>query len=145
MRIRFILAILILLLACGLQFWFASAEVFINFILAALIVFAFYCDIWELIVFVLFAILIVNWQPAVSVDIIIFGIIPIAAFTFHKIFAWTLGAGIPVAIIGGFLILYLLIAPAALIPGWEQFFIDLLGGLLFGGAVFFAFDRLKLS
>ena len=69
LRLRSILAILILLLACAFQFWFASAGVFVNFILATLIVFAFFFDIWELLVFVLFAIFVVNWQPGLSVDI----------------------------------------------------------------------------
>lgn len=143
MRLRFILAILILLLSCALQFWFASAGVFINFIMAALIVFAFFFDIWELLVFVLFAIFVVNWQPAVSLDIIVFGLIPIAAFAFHKAFAWTLLAGIPVAIVGGFLLLYVAIAPGAFLANTPFFLLDLFGGLLFGGAVFFVLDRLK--
>jgi hypothetical protein len=145
MRLRFILAILILLLACSFQFWFASAGMFINFILAALIVFAFFFDIWELLVFVLFAIFVVNWSPAVSVDIIVFGILPLAAYAFHKVFAWTLWASIPVAIISGFLLLYLAIAPAAFLSNWELFLTDLFGGLVFGGLVFLIFDRLNVS
>ncbi len=145
MRLRSILAILILLLACALQFWFASAGTFINFILATLIVFAFYIDIWELLVFVLFGIFVVNWQPAVSADIFIFGIIPIAAYAFHKVFAWSVWAAAPAAIVCGFFLLYLAIAPGAFLANAELFSIDVLGGLIFGGLVFFVFDRLKLS
>jgi hypothetical protein len=145
MRLRSILAILVLLLACALQFWFASAGVFVNFILATLIVFAFYFDIWELLVFVLFGIFVVNWQPAVSTDIFIFGLIPIAAYAFHKVFAWSMWAAAPAAIVCGFFLLYLAIAPAALLSNWELLSIDVLGGLIFGGLVFFIFDRLKLS
>jgi hypothetical protein len=144
-RLRFILAILILLLACSFQFWFASAGMFINFILAALIVFAFFFDIWELLVFVLFAVFVVNWSPAPSVDIIVFGIIPLAAYAFHKVFAWTLWTAIPVAIICGFLLLYLAIAPAAFLGNWEVFLKDLFGGLVFGGLVFLILDRLNAS
>jgi hypothetical protein len=145
MRLRFILAVLILLLACSLQFWFASAGVFINFILAALIVFAFLFDIWELIVFVLFAVLVLNWQPAASVDIFIFAIIPIAAYAFHNVFAWTSWIAAPIAITCGFLILYLAIAPTAFLGAWELFVIDLLGGLIFGGLTFFTLERLKTA
>ncbi|HUC31207.1 MAG TPA: hypothetical protein VMR99_00755 [Candidatus Paceibacterota bacterium] len=137
MRLKFILAILVLLLACALQFWFAAAGVFINFILGALIVFAFYFDIWELVVFVLFAILVINWQPTPSIDIFVFAIIPIVAYGFYKIFAWTLWAGIPVAIVCGFFLLYLVIAPAAFLSDLVPFLGDILGGLIFGGAVAF--------
>lgn len=145
MRLRFILAILILLFACALQFWFASAGAFVNFILAALIAFAFFFDVWELLVLVLFAVLVVNWQPAPSVDIFVFAIIPIAAFAFHKAFRWSPWAGVPVAIVVGFLLLYLAIAPAMFLADWEPFLTDLFGGLVFGGLVFVTLDRLKLS
>ena len=130
-----------LLLACTLQFWFASAGVFVNFILTALIVFAFFFDFWELLVFVLFAILVINWSPAVGVDIAVFGMIPIAAYAFHKVFAWTAWTAVPVAIVVGFLLLYLAIAPAMLMPQWEAFLADLFGGLVFGGLVFLALSR----
>ena len=137
MRLRFILAILILLLACALQFWFASAAVFINFILAALIVFASFFDLWELLVFVLFAVLVANWQPVASVDVLVFGMIPIVAYAFHKVFAWTLWAEIPVAIVCGFFLLYVVIAPTAFFASWESFLVDVFGGLIFGGIVSF--------
>lgn len=143
MRIRFILAILILLLACALQFWFASAGIFVNFILASLIAFAFYFDVWDLLVLVLFAVFIVNWQPSASLDIVIFGIIPIGAHAFHAIFRWTPWVAAPAAVIVGFAVLYLAVAPGAFVSHWPAFFEDLLGGLVFGGLAFVALDRLK--
>jgi hypothetical protein len=145
MRLRFILAILILLLACALQFWFASAGVFVNFILAALIVFAFFFDIWELLVFVLFAVFVINWSLAPGTGIVVFGIIPIAAYAFHKVFAWTIWAAVPAAILCGFLLLYLALAPAAFLGNWELFLTDLFGGLVFGGLVFLTLNGLKTS
>lgn len=145
MRVRSILAILILLLACALQFWFASAGIFINFILAVLIVFAFFFEIWELIIYILFAILVVNWSPAINVDIIIFGIIPIAAYIFHKLFAWASWVAVPVSIICGFLVLYLFISPATFLGNWVFFAQDLFGALVFGEAAFIVFDRLKIE
>ena len=145
LRLRSILAILILLLACALQFWFASAGMFINFILAALIVFAFFFDIWELLVFVLFAVFVINWSPIMSVDIFLFAIIPIAAYAFHKVFAWTVWAAVPAAIVCGFILLYLVIAPAAFLTNWNIFFIDLFGALIFGGLAFLIFDRLEIK
>jgi hypothetical protein len=144
-RLRSILAILILLLACAFQFWFASAGMFINFILATLIVFAFFFDMWELLVFVLFAIFVINWSPIMSVDIFLFAIIPIAAYAFHKVFAWTAWVAAPVAIVSGFMLLYLAIAPAAFLAHWNVFFIDLFGALIFGGLVFITLDRLEIK
>ena len=144
-RLRSILAVLILLLACALQFWFASMNVFVNFILAALIVFAFFFDIWELLVYILFAILVINWQPGLSVDIFVFCIIPIAAYAFHRVFEWTVWTAFPVAIVCGFFLLYLALAPTAFLANGKIFLIDLLGGLIFGGLVFSVFNRFKIS
>jgi hypothetical protein len=145
LRLRSILAVLILLLACAFQFWFASAGVFINFILAALIVFAFFFDIWELLVFVLFAIFVVNWSPIISVDLFVFAIIPIVAYAFHKVFAWTVWAAVPVAIVCGFILLYCAIAPAAFLASGNLFLVDLFGALIFGELVFLTFDRLEVK
>jgi hypothetical protein len=145
LRLRSILAILMLLLACAFQFWFASTGVFINFILAALVVFAFFFDIWELLVFILFAVFVINWSPIVSVDIFVFAIIPIAAYAFHKVFAWTVWAAAPVAIAVGFILLYCAIAPATFLANWNLFFVDLFGALIFGGLVFLTLDRLGVK
>ena len=144
LRLRSILALLILLLACALQFWFASAGTFIDFILAALIAFAFFFDIWELLVFILFAVLVVNWQPAAGVDIFVFGIIPVAAYAFHKLFALAIWVAVPASIVAGFFLLYLLIAPGTLLGAGELFLMDLFGGLLFGTLTLLTLDRLKV-
>ena len=144
-RLRSILAFLILLLACAFQFWFASMGVFINCILATLIVFAFFFDIWELLVFVLFAVFVINWSPIISVDIFLFAISPIAAYAFHKVFAWTMWAAAPAAIVCGFILLYLAIAPVAFLANGNLFFIDLFGALIFGGLVFLTLDRLEVK
>ncbi len=95
--------------------------------------------------FVLFAVFVSNWAPVPSVDIFVFGIIPIAAFAFHKVFAWTVWAAAPFVIICGFLLLYLAIAPLSFLANWELFFVDLFGGLVFGGLVFLAFDRISIA
>lgn len=141
MRIRFILALLIIVFACALQSWFASMNIFIDFILAALIVFAFFFDIWELLVFILFSVFVINWQPAISTEIILFGIIPIAAYASYKFFALIRWAAIPIAIIVGFLVFYLVIASGMFFANGELFLIDVLGGLVFGELVFYAMDR----
>lgn len=138
MRLRFILAFLILLFACALQSWFASINIFFDFLLAALIVFAFFFDIWELIVFILFSIFVINWQPEFSPEIILFAIIPIAAYGFHKFFNLISWIAAPIALVVGFLIFSILVAPSTFFAHGELFLMDLVGGLVFGELVFLA-------
>lgn len=141
MRIRFILSLLILIFACALQSWFASMDVFMNFILASLIVFAFFFDVWELLVFILFSIFVINWQPAISAEIILFGLVPLAAYAFHQLFAFVLWVAVPIAIIVGFLIFYIAIAPTMFFINWMPFLTDLVGGLVFGELVLLALEK----
>jgi len=133
------------LLACGLQFWFASAAVFVNFILATLIVFAFFFDIWELVVFILFAIFVINWQPAASIDVVLFALIPVAAYVFRKMFRFSPWIAAPVSIAVGTIFLYLAIAPIASLHAPLIFATDLFGDLVFGSIVFMVFQRLPRS
>jgi len=119
--------------------------VFVNIILSALIVFAFFFDIWELLVFILFAVFVIDWAPAVSVDIFGFAIIPLAAYVFHKVFAWTAWIAAPLSIVCGFFLLYLAVAPGAFLTYWNLFLIDLFGALVFGGLVFLTLDRLEVK
>ena len=90
---RSFVALLILFLACGFQFWLGSAGVFMNLILAALIAFAFFFDWLELAVFVLFAVFVVNWQPSISPTLAVFAAIPFVAYAFRRLFAWAPWAG----------------------------------------------------
>jgi hypothetical protein len=141
MNFRRIIAILILFLACGLQFLLGSAGVFINLILATLVAFAFFFDFFEVVVFILFAIFVINWQPLFSIELAFFVLIPLAAFVFHKFFAWSAWAGIPVMVIGGFLVFYLAIAPGAFLGNFPAFVVDVIGSLLFGELVLVALKR----
>jgi hypothetical protein len=138
MRTRFILAFLILIFACALQSWFASFNIFIDLILATLIAFAFFFDITELLVFILFGILVINWQPAISIEVILFGIIPLLTFGFYKMFALILWAAVPIAIVVGFLIFYITVAPGMFFANGYQFLMDVFGALIFGEFVFLA-------
>ncbi|MDR3581782.1 MAG: hypothetical protein P4L67_00720 [Candidatus Pacebacteria bacterium] len=141
MKFPLVIAILILFLACALQFWLGSAGIFVNLILAALVAFAFFFGIFEMAVFVLFAVFVVNWQPALSIEMALFVLIPLAAFAFRKFFAWSAWAGIPVMIAGGFLVLYLAVAPHTFATNLSVFVLDLVGSLIFGELVLAALKR----
>lgn len=144
MRLKFILAFLILVFACALQSWFASMNIFMDLILATLITFAFFFDIWELLVFILFSVFVINWQPAVSLEIVLFAIIPGIVYASHKFFALIPAVAIPIAIIIGFLVFYLVIAPTLFLADWRSFLMDVFGGLIFGELVFLALSRTNL-
>ena len=138
---RFILALLFLALAFVMQFWFASFGVYVNFILATLITLAFLFDIWDVSFFILAAIFIVNWQPAVSVEIVLIAVLPLAAFLLNRYSLSEPWAANLLCIFLGLLILYLVIAPGAFLASWKIFFIDLAASLIFGAIVFGALNR----
>ena len=141
MRIKFILALLLLIFACALQAWFASIGVFIDLILATTIIFALFFDIWELLIFVLFSVLVINWQPAFSVEILLFGLIPLIVQGFYRFFGLIAWATAPFAIIFGFLFFYLGVAPTMFLVNIVPFSMDLFGGLIFGTLVYLALGR----
>lgn len=138
---RFLIAFLFLALAAVLQFWFASFGVFINFIFAALIAFAFLFDILDVIFFILLAIFIMNWQPAFSWELLIFGLVPLAAYLLHQNSSYEVWAANLASIFLGLLIMYLVIAPRLFLSDWKTFFIDLVVCLVFGGIIFGALNR----
>jgi hypothetical protein len=142
---RLIIALLILVLASGVQFWLASGGVLFNLIFTTLIVFAFFFDFWEMAVFVLFGVLVVNWQPAMSVEIFLFALLPLLAFAFRNVFRSQRWATIPIAIAVGLLVFYLIVAPRFLLGSPVAFLEDLIGDLIAGGLVFLAMRRITKS
>ncbi len=138
---RFILACLFLALAFVMQFWFASFGVFINFIFAALIAFAFLFDFWDLLFFVLAAIFVINWQPAFSWELFIFAAVPFAAYILHNYTTWEAWVANLASIVLGLLILYISIAPRLFLANLSTFFVDLFACLIFGSIIFGALNR----
>jgi hypothetical protein len=138
---RFILALLFLTLAFVMQFWFASFGVFIDFILATLITLSFLFDIWDVLFFILAAIFIVNWQPALSIEIMLFAALPLAAFLVNRHTSSEPWAANLASICLGLVILYLAAAPSLFFAEWKIFLTDLVSCLIFGSIVFTALNR----
>jgi len=138
---RLVIAILTLILASVLQFWLAGGGIFFNLIFATLIVFAFFFDFWEMAVFVLLGVLVINWQPAVSLELFLFALIPLVIFAFHSAFKSERWIAIPVAIVLGLSVFYLAIAPRFLAGDFVTFLEDLCGSLIWGAAVFWTLRR----
>jgi hypothetical protein len=135
---RFFAAIAIVILALFLQFFLASAGWYFNITLAVLIASAFVFSFLELLVLDLLAVFILNWQPAPSIAIIVFALVPLAAFAFRKVTRWHGWIGSLIAIAAGFLIFYFAAAPGELLPNAAKFLEDMVIGLIAGELVFFA-------
>ena len=133
----FIAGLVILLIALVLQFWFAAAGIFLDLSFATLISFAFIFEFWELLFLVLFAAFVINWQPAVSAEILVFALFPVVAYGIRKALTWESWFAAPVAIVVGFLALYLIAAPGMFFTRLPLFLLDLAAGLGFGALVFY--------
>jgi hypothetical protein len=139
MTLKFSAGLVILFFALALQFWFASAGVSLDLSFAALISFAFVFGIWELLVLVLLAVFIVNWQPAVSLEILIFSFYPVAVYFSRNLSQWQPWVKNLMAIALGFFVLYL--AAGSVTFHWREFFMDLTAGLALGLLIFFPLYR----
>lgn len=136
--LKFFSAAAILALALFLQFLFAGASWHFDLVLAALIAFAFILDFWELLVLDLLAVFLLNWQPAPSVALLVFALIPLAAFLFHKLTQLHGWVGVPLAILAGFLIFYVSVAPSLFFQNLFPLFFDLIISIGAGEIVFVA-------
>lgn len=136
--LKFFSGLAILVLALFLQFLLASAGVHFTLALAMLIVFAFVFDFWELLLFDLLAVFLLNWEPAPSITLIVFALIPIAALIFHKLIRTEIWIGSLIAIVVGFLIFYFASAPSLFLENILGFVMDLIIGLIAGELVLFA-------
>jgi hypothetical protein len=141
MNLRFLAGVVVLFIAFILQFFLATAGIFVNFFFAALITFAFIFIFWELLVLVLLTVFIVNWQPGASVEIFIFVFYPLVVFFLRGWGHFQVWFKNLVAILAGFLLLYVTLAGRSFIYHPGAFFTDLAGGLIFGSVLFFLLRR----
>jgi len=146
MRFRLLGSFLILILAFFLQFYFGdSVGIWINFVLAALISAAFFVSFPELLVLILAAILVLNWQPVFSFELLIFALIPVVSFYFHKLISLRWWLSTPAMIFPGVVALYLFFGEQFFFLDRKVFAEDLLlsaaAGLFFSGVLRFLAAR----
>jgi hypothetical protein len=98
---KFLISALLLLASLALQFFAASLGYSFDLALAALIAFAFILDFAELLPLVALAVLIINWQPAVSGAILVYALFPLAFYGLRKVFPWEPWVAIPVVAVLG--------------------------------------------
>ncbi len=135
---RLFVAYLLLVLAITLQLQFKSEwGTAPDFILAAIFVFAFALDFWELLPVLLFGGWLLNWQPFIGQELIYLIFLAFAAFLLRRLIPWQPWLGVAVYAVGGALCFYLLsglliwrLVSAAFI------FFDALAVLFFGWLTF---------
>lgn len=128
---KYLSAIFVLVLAIMLQLWFAPGGMRGDFVLAALIVFAFLFDFWELAAFDLVAVFLLNPMPAFNVDILVFSLVPLAVYFLRRRFSWDPWLGAAFGVACGILFLYTVTAPAVAFTAIGLLLSDILVCVLF--------------
>lgn len=133
--------LLVLFIALALQFWLASAGVRVDLVFAALISFAYLFGFWELLLLVLLGVFIINWQPAPSVEILVFALFPLAAYFCRDLLHWRTWLENFLAIALGFLVLYLAVVPMHFLLYLNSFLLNVAAGIIFSAVIFFPLYR----
>ncbi len=123
-----------------LQLWFAPGGVRGDFILAALIVFAFVFSFWELFIFALLGVFLVNSSPHLSVAMIVFFLIPLAAYFVRRRFPLNPWMGAAGAIAAGIALFYAATAPVAASGAVGFLVLDILASIFFGESVLYGLE-----
>lgn len=133
--IKYLSAILVLVLAAMLQLWFAPAGIRGDFVLAALVVFAFLFEFWELAAFILFGIFLLGLLPYGILSMIVLALVPLAAYAVRRRFPLDPWFGAAVGIAAGIIVFYAASAPVAAVHAAPFFLLDILVCALFGELV----------
>jgi hypothetical protein len=128
--IRFLSGLSLLLITFILQFFLASIGIYINLTFAVLIAFAFILTFPELVILDLFAVLITNWQPGPSVEIIAFAAIPLAAYGAKKWLGLEPWSGVVGGIVIGYAAFYFAVTESGFFLRGFMFWEDVIIGLV---------------
>lgn len=133
---RFLKSLFLVVLAFWLQFSIGEFwGVWINFVLATLIALAFFVNFEELLLFTLLGVLFLNWQPALSWELVIAGLFPISVFSLRRIFLWEIWLSVLIANVLGLTILYLVTDWGFIMRSPLIFLADLVASLVFASLV----------
>ncbi|MBI3589695.1 MAG: hypothetical protein HY093_04790 [Candidatus Liptonbacteria bacterium] len=144
-RVNLFFASLVLLLAIFLGAFFSASNLHPDFILVALLVLAFFVDFWKLTFLILVAILWLNWQPALSLEMMALAVLPALSFFGHRFFRGKLWLGVFLAVFFGVLIFYALVDFSFLTVNL-RILLQILGAdLLFGAIIFLFLNNLFTS
>lgn len=134
---RFSTSFLILVLALFLQIHLGDLSgIWINFSLATLITVAFFLDLFQLSFLILFAVLILNWQPAPSWELTVFSAVPLIVFMAKKLLPLQPWLNNIFMIFLGTILFYVFIDPRFVLQNFKVFLTDFAAVTLFGILVF---------
>jgi hypothetical protein len=137
MRSKFFAVFLAFLLAILLQVRFGyTPNAPFNFVLVALFVSAFFLDISQLLFLVSVGVLILNWQPALSFEIVLFAFLPFAVFTVKRFLPWRAWLSNLVTVLCGLLVFYASIHARLIFENLGAFLGAIFVSLFFGVVLF---------
>ena len=131
MRMHLALGVVMTLIALTLELVLARAGIHVDLAFAALISFALVLSLPELLILILISVLVLNWQPGVTAEMLVLAVYPLAVHGLRRFFHvghWIENA---LAVLVGVVVLYVIVAPGAIIEYPRLFLIDLAAAELF--------------
>jgi hypothetical protein len=132
---KYLSAILVFILAVMLQLWLAPGGIHGDFVLTALIVFAFLFEFWELAAFIIFGIFLLNLWPSFNLAMLMFVLVPLVVYVLCRRFSLDLWLGVAASIAGGIIVFYAVTAPLAAFSAAGPLILDLIACIIFGELV----------
>lgn len=132
---KYLSALLVFLLAVMLQLWFAPSGMRGDFVLATLIVFSFVFELWELVIFALLAVFLMNTAFIPDLAMLTLFLVPLATSVLRRRFSLDPWLGAPAAIACGIITFYAVTAPGAALHAIGFLLVDMLVCVLFGELV----------
>jgi hypothetical protein len=129
---KHLLAILVFILALMLQLWFAPAGMRGDFVLATLVVFAFLFAFWELVIFILLGIFLLNSSPYFNLAMLMLAVIPLLIYVIRRRFPLDRWFGTAFGIVVSIPIFYAVTAPVAAFHMIGFLSLDILACVIFG-------------
>jgi len=129
---KYISVALVFILALMLELWFAPGGMRGDFVIATLIVFAFLLEFWELVVFILFGIFLLNSSFHPDVAMLLLALVPLATYAARRRYSLNPWLGVPVGIILGIAVFYAVVAPAMAFHTAGFLLVDIIVCVLFG-------------
>ena len=132
---KYLLALLVFLLAVMLQLWFAPGGMHGDFVLAALIIFSFIFEFWELVIFILLAAFLMNAAFYPDLAMLMLVLVPLASYVVRRRFSLEPLFGAPAVVACGIVVFYAVTAPIAAFYAIGSLLVDALVCVLFGELV----------
>ncbi len=134
---RVIAGLLLVSLAIALQLFIGDIRgIWFDFALAALISLSFLLNFFEILFLVLFAAYILNWQPGMSFELLVFAALPIGSFLLRKFLPFEPWIGNMVLSFFGVAIFYSLFGIHIIMHTPALFFADIAASIVCSVAVF---------